>query len=345
MDNLYNNLHPQVHNLLNTKQYAQRTEEWYEARKKIITASAVADLLLKDNITCDSYVNTYNLHDSFIKDKKCCNPYSSKTKFILSKCEKHETTFKGNMATFWGQKYEPIISDIYSLLYSTSALEFGLIKHPTIDWLGASPDFITPGGIMGEIKAPFRRKIIGVPTLYYWIQVQIQLEVCDLEYCDFIEYEFIEFLTEYEFLDEYTLEQVNEVGDVNGSNRPHFKGLYFEIINESDLENKSYIYPPKELYNNLHGLLQWRNSIIYENKNIKIIPIYWKTLSNSIVRILRDRDWFIGVKPILEKNWNEVLYYKKDDNYKKLLTKNNKTYHEGESITLDLNSDKKCIFN
>ena len=176
------------------KQYEQRTPEWYDIRRSLITASSAACLLNRNSDTCDQYINEYKLHDVFDKNNKCCNPYSSKNNYFLDKCK--QGTFTGNVATYWGQKYESVVTDLYSNLYNTHVIEFGLLIHDTLHWLGASPDGITIDGVMIEIKCPFRRKITGIPPLYYWIQVQLQLEVCGLEYCDFVEYEFTEFISE-----------------------------------------------------------------------------------------------------------------------------------------------------
>ena len=45
---------------------------------------------------------------------------------------------------------------------------------------------------MVEIKNVVSREITGIPVTKYWIQTQIQMEVCDLEECDFVETKFKE---------------------------------------------------------------------------------------------------------------------------------------------------------
>ena len=39
------------------------------------------------------------------------------------------------------------------------------------------------------------RDITGIPKEEYWVQMQVQLETCDLEYCDFFETRFKEYVT------------------------------------------------------------------------------------------------------------------------------------------------------
>ena len=99
--------------------------------------------------------------------------------------------FKGNVATRHGQLFEDIAVGIYETRHNTKIFEYGLITHPTISYLGASPDGITKDGIMVEIKCPYSRKLNGnvmdKKTLMYWVQMQMQLEVCGLLDCDFLE--------------------------------------------------------------------------------------------------------------------------------------------------------------
>jgi len=321
----------QVLLLKNRIQYKQRSQEWYAVRKSLITASSAASLLIRDLKTCEPYVKEYDLQDIFDYNENCCNPYSSKKQYILDKCR--QSKFKGNIATFWGQTYEPVVTDLYSLETGKEVLEFGLLIHPEYPWLGASPDGITQDGIMIEIKCPFRRKITGIPPLYYWIQVQLQLEVCDLEYCDFVEYEFTEFLTQEEFFDDDTL----EIDILN-------KGMYIKIENKSVMdipcnpEDLEYIYPDKDLLRNMDQLIKWKDDqleILQKDKSklTEIKPVFWKVCDKSTVRIKRDRKWFRDVRPVLEKEWKGLVYYQSDENYKKLLAKD-KTYHEGDTLVL-----------
>jgi putative phage-type endonuclease len=310
--------------LLDKPQPAQRTEEWFEARKHRITASNVATLLLRDEVTCKKYVETYGLGDYFSFDKKSCNPYSNKQQFIIDKIKQ---TFTGSPATFWGQKYEPIATAIYERKCNKRVIEFGLLTHDTIPWIAASPDGICEDGTMLEIKCPYRRKITGIPTLYYYQQVQIQLEVADLDRCDFLEVEFVEISSMDEFLDDELQED-----DVE------YKGLFLQIETvPDDYTKREYVYPPKELFNDPIGLNGWINEKIediiidkdyritkrYENSiichsssynKINIRTVYWKTQVVSICTIERDRDWFNNIKDFLKSEWDDVLV--KKDSYK-----------------------------
>lgn len=319
-------MNERVLQLFNKPQPVQRTKEWFEARKTRITASNVATLLLRNEITCKRYVELYGLEDIFLYDMKSCNPYSNKQQFIIDKIKQ---TFTGSPATFWGQKYEPIATQIYERKFNRKVIEFGLLTHDTLPWLAASPDGISEDGVMLEIKCPYRRKISGIPPLYYYQQVQIQLEVADLDNCDFLEIEFEEIASMDEFLDD-TLQE-NEV---------EYKGLFLQIeVVPDEFSSRKYVYPPKELFNNPVELNEWVNDKVEElviNENLNIIKryenstvcqtshyqkinirtVYWKTQVVSVCTIERDRYWFNNIKNFLKEQWDDVLVKKetyKDD--------------------------------
>ena len=339
-----NNINERVQELLNIPQYAQLSPEWFETRKTCITASSAASLLIRDEKTCKKYVETYNLQDIFNYDKKCCNPYSTKNQYYLDKCR--GSKFKGNTATYWGQKYEQVASDIYSNITGYTVLEFGLLKHKTIEFLGASPDGVTENGIMLEIKCPYRRKIDGIPPLYYYIQCQLQMECCDLDVCDFIEFEFVEFLTEQEWLDKETI-----------SLDFKHQGLLIQIekinMNKDCIENEignpednRYIYPPRNLINSIDDLLSWANKELkkgrsgdnFESNTLKYSILYWKVSYFCNTRINRDKEWFAHVLPVFEKEWKLIKYYKKNNNHKKLT---NESISHGKTISIK--DEKKYI--
>lgn len=325
--------------LVKRPQLKQLSPEWFAARPSLVTASSAAALLIKDDLTCDSYINEYKIQDIFLKDKKCCNPYSSKKQYFTDKCI--GSKFKGSVATYWGQKYEEVASNIYSVKMSREVMEFGLLLHPDLPWLAASPDGITPDGIMLEIKCPYRRTITGIPPFYYWIQCQLQLEVTDLEFCDFAEYEFVEFVSEEEWLDNETLDT-----------KFLHQGLFIQIEekNKDNLylpEKNQYIYPHKNYIDNTKVLSDWSKTQMeslmtsikpeFEGK-LRFSIVYWKLATISIVRIKRDIEWFKNAKIVFEKEYKKLAYYKSGDNYKKLITEKKK-HIDGSVINMNFNDD------
>jgi putative phage-type endonuclease len=150
-----------VKELLAAEYAEQRSKEWLELRENMITASDVASALGE---------NHYESVDAFVKKK------------VL------RTQFQGNAATAHGTLLEPLVRDLYDQRTGRKSHEIGLVRHREYPWLGASPDGITEDGLLIEIKCPLTRKIEAKVPKHYWPQVQLQLEITDLDECDFIQY-------------------------------------------------------------------------------------------------------------------------------------------------------------
>lgn len=156
-------IHLQVQKLLLYPKQVQRSPEWFEMRKERLTSSDVDTVLGR-------------------------NPYSKAEDVLFKKCGLSKP-FTGNAATRHGQRYEDEAIDIYCKMYKKHAFSFGMIPHETIPFLGGSPDDITHDGIVIEVKCPLQRKIImGEVPKYYWGQVQLNMEICNLDQAVFIEY-------------------------------------------------------------------------------------------------------------------------------------------------------------
>lgn len=141
----------------------QRTTEWYEMRKNMLTAS-----------------DTYN---AIIQSKTLVKNKAKKTVFHIKAA-----------ALTWGIMFEPVATKIYSKIHNDMKIyDFGVIRSQDkdIDFYGASPDGITELGVMLEIKCPISRKIKENDIKKcYMAQIQGQMAVCQLSDCDFSEFEF-----------------------------------------------------------------------------------------------------------------------------------------------------------
>jgi hypothetical protein len=101
------------------------------------------------------------------------------------------------VATSWGHRFESVTRDIYELeLAGVGCVcdTLGRFQHQIVEWLSASPDGVVVSGPLAgrlvEIKSPKTRQPGDfVPTEYY-VQMQIQMEVCDVDAVDFIEAQF-----------------------------------------------------------------------------------------------------------------------------------------------------------
>jgi putative phage-type endonuclease len=96
-----------------------------------------------------------------------------------------------------GLETEPESRKEYETLLGTEVKQIGFIipdeDNPYHDWIGISPDGLTPDNGMIEIKCPYMRTHLeyiesGKLPSEYRYQVQGQLFVTGFDYCDFISY-------------------------------------------------------------------------------------------------------------------------------------------------------------
>jgi putative phage-type endonuclease len=146
---------------------AQRTPEWYATRRELITASDFGQALGSGK-------------------------FGTAKGFFAKKCGyEPDAPFNALIPPLkWGVMFEPVANELYCLKNGLRVHEFGLLRHPAVPYLGASPDGINDLGVMVEIKCPFKRKIDGTIPSQYYHQIQGQLEVCGLTECDYLECEF-----------------------------------------------------------------------------------------------------------------------------------------------------------
>ena len=248
--------------LENKPQPAQRTKEWYEFRHSLITASSAWKAL-----------DTQSSINSIIYEK--CSPYDG-TKF---------DSVNMDSPFHWGTKYEPISVQVYEKQYKTVIKDFGCLRHDEYSFLGASPDGINVDemsclyGRMLEIKNIVNREINGIPKMEYWIQMQLQMEVCDLNECDFLETKFTEYDGYNEFIKDGSFIKTEDGKD---------KGIFILFM---DQENKPYYeYPELKLQED--EFMSWREQIISKNGDkMWVKDIYWKLDVISCILVLRNKPW------------------------------------------------------
>lgn len=276
------------------KQPVQRSQEWYDVRYNIISASDAGTV-----------IGTKFEHISDSENAKIKPHAAFKTKKDLIKTKVlREDNFKGNKYTKHGQIFEEVANLIYQKKNNNFVIEFGLVQHPSIKFLGASPDGITRNGIMIEIKSPYSRKVNGIVPSNYWVQMQLQLEVCNLEVCHFVEIEALFYESEYDYYNDLSFnEDDNE------------KGFVIKCFNNNSEEYK-YIYPEINIFDNSELLNIWKNTTLknYNNLFDNVEICYWKVSKYSCVEINRDKNWFDKNLYKFEDFYKEIVYYKNNIN-------------------------------
>jgi hypothetical protein len=336
----------QIDYLKSIPQPSQKTTEWYEYRWQILTASNIWKAF-----GSESQVN------SLIYEK--CKPL-----------EINAHSYSSTTSTLhWGIKFEPVSVAVYEDMvkktdgYETKVGDFGCIRHPTYTFIGASPDGInvyeksSRYGRMIEIKNVVNREITGIPKEEYWIQMQIQMETCNLEDCDFVETQFHLFETEEEFY--HTIpstpsgieEETEELKLDSNTATPIpipvkkclYKGiiLYFirKILDLSNIDNSPhYVYMPLHLQekSDIDRWIAEQKQILQKEFTLFEIQ-YWYLETFSCVYVKRNKEWFAAAVPKLQEIWS-IIEKERQSGYshrlpKKKMNSKIEVIHENDEYT------------
>ena len=149
----------------------QRSPEWFAARKGRITGSMVgAALGLDPNTSRDEAM------------RRMVRAYQGLP-----------SEFEGNIATSWGTNHEEEAREDFEYTHNTPVAPATFVVHPTLDWLGASPDGYIANHALLEIKCPFGLRDKPKPVQFksikdqphYYAQMQIQMYCTDKIACYF----------------------------------------------------------------------------------------------------------------------------------------------------------------
>lgn len=293
----------------------QRSKEWFDMRKNVLTASSLADALGKGH---------FNTRDDLLIDKTSIVPKP----FII------------NDIIQWGVKYEQVATDFYENLNKVKIVEFGLVPHPTFPIFGASPDGIcdedSPQEFIGrmlEIKCPPKRVFTHEVPKHYWMQMQGQLEVCDLEECDFLQVKVEEYDDEQEYEEDSLVVNEEVIHGKTSDNIP--KGLviaYSLKKKETDKFDIHYEYSPWAIP--IKEIVEWRDQTLltlakkYKDDPELVYSVYevkwWKITRYECTLVRRDTGWWLETVPEIIRFWDEVEHYRKVGNDEIVQKKNSR---------------------
>jgi len=146
--------------------------KWCQEKRNLVTASEFSTLLTG-----------------------CKRPIKSKVVQQLADSRNEQTVCLGRLSPIaWGHRYEAVIRNVYAKYVAKGEIfdECGRIRHRTLDRLAATPDGLVLSGPRAgrllEIKAPVSREIEeGILPEAYYVQIQVQMEVCDVAAADYCE--------------------------------------------------------------------------------------------------------------------------------------------------------------
>ena len=262
---------------------AQRSTEWYTLRYDRFSAS--------------------NLWKLFGSPSQLNSLIYEKCKGIdIQNGTNHSNDVLMPNARNWGIKYEPVTVQVYEDMFKSKVnTNYGCLPHPTLP-IGASPDGIVTDptsdryGRLVEIKNIVNRDIDGIPSEEYWIQMQTQLEVCQLEICDFVETRF----KEYPNFECYIKDESVQ-----------YKGIIlFFLAKNTEMNQSKYVYMPLSIID----VEEWIEKTSEELKDSHILydKNYWYLDEISCVEVERNSVWFEGAIPTIRSNWDIVLKERKE---------------------------------
>lgn len=268
-------LQARIAHLKGLSQPSQHTKEWYAFRSESLTAS--------------------NIYKAF-------GSLAQKNSLIYEKCFKEDKRGQAEAEKkvhipnlhnprMFGQRYESLSLAFYESQFQTKVDIFGCLSHAHIPFLAASPDGINVSGErfgrLLEIKNIVNREMTGIPSNAYWIQMQIQMEVCDLDACDFVETKFVEMER-----DEWMhMKDDSFCGII----------LYFLLHSGEGV----YVYSPADLQKECVD--EWIQKEIATKKEIEYETFFWKLEKMTCELVERNRLWFSQALPILEEIWSTIL--------------------------------------
>jgi putative phage-type endonuclease len=299
-DEAANIIEQKIQKLRDIPQPVQRTPEWYQFRWNLITASNAWKAF-----------ESQNAINQLIYEK--CQPLKD---FTIENVDEEVKMVNTNTTLHWGQKYEPLSVMLYEHMYNSKVEDFGCIKHPVYKFIGASPDGIiiesNTGryGRMLEIKNIVNREINGIPKKEYWIQMQLQMEVCDLDECDFLETKFIEYPDYQSYRNDSTLASFNgeEFNSYVTTKDGSYKGIIIHFHTKDGTPHYEYmplnLWTPEDVSSWEESILEKYQSDPYNYTFLKFI--YWKLEKLSCVLVARNKEWFKNNVGQLEKVWKII---------------------------------------
>jgi len=260
-----------IQHILDRPNVPQRTQAWYEQSRHVLTASEFSAILGTPRA-----MGTLAL-------QKTLPPRDPSQSSSASACS---TSAMGPMD--WGVRFEPVVKQILTTMWKANILDIGRLIHPSDTKLAASPDGLLQDaadpdriGRLLEIKCPIRRVINDSVPFDYWCQMQIQMEVAEIDECEYVE---MKLVSPYKGdAEPYKMPEV----------KPEYLGTIWIVQNPVTCEIV-YAYTEDELKD-------------YQEKAFAIIeeiPWHLERIFNKV--IVRDCAWFKATAEKREEFWKLV---------------------------------------
>jgi hypothetical protein len=246
--------------------------------------------------------------------KKCAAPA-----VIDESCTDSQTVFltpEAGLSPFkWGWRYEPVARDIFACCFAEGGAvndELGRVRHSSLPRLGASPDGLVVNGPRSgrlvEIKCPISREINGTIPMKYWVQMQLQAEVCDVDAVEYIEVQF----------------GASTTPDALHASTLPYVGKVCVVAESADAPSSSYKYSYSPLFPRddagIAACIVWvpppQATADASTAECVLETSYWWVKSHYHTTVLRNPRWWATVgQPAYETFWETVEAARADGRY------------------------------
>lgn len=216
----------------------------------------------------------------------------------------------------WGWRFEPVARTLFETVYAGGPVDdsLGRLRHTTLPRLGASPDgLITAGpraGRLVELKCPITRTLNGSIPMEYWIQMQLQAEVCDVEAVEYFEVSF------GAGSPEEALSPTGAALNPPMAALPWFGALRV-IAPTADSPPSDYAYDYSPLFpSGATGVAAAEAWLSAAAAGVVLETVVWWVRDASQKTVLRNRRWWAAVgEPAYRAYWAEVDAARADGRY------------------------------
>ena len=154
---------------------------------------------------------------------------------------------------------------------------------------------------MVEIKCPPKRKFTKTVPPHYLMQVQGQLEVCDLDECDFLQVK----IEDYSSYEEYC-KDIFEIDGTIQDGRMHLN--YPKGVTATYKEGDKLSYKYCKLNQTLKEIEEFTNHHKIQDNFFEIK--YWKIERYECTLVKRDKEWWLESIDKIMHFYNDLIHYK-----------------------------------
>lgn len=259
--------------LLNRKQIEQRTPAWYAQMTTIISASELGRLFASPR---------------------------ERGKLVVSKMEsplprsQQLATLSDRMSAFdWGIRFEPVVKQIYESKHEVTLKELGRLIHETDPRCSASPDGLVyhcpydiRTGRLIEIKCPVTREIDDNIPKDYYSQMQMQLHVTGLQYCDYVE---AVFSSKYK-----------SGNNIKQEGPSQYNGVVALVRYATPKADQEFYY----VYSPINCSDDWTPPLAEGEELVEMTP--WRLMEWREHLVARNEEWWLSLKPMMDAFWEDV---------------------------------------